>query len=96
MMKSFRCFNLALFLVVSHWTEWSRGMQCYQGSGQSKELLYTCECGQSEDGLRCKTTEQDRDGKAIYNEGEKDGISVLTTRKFLRVRLQTPFVLLLP
>ena len=76
MMNSFRCVNLALFLLVSQWTERSWGIQCYQES--------------------CKTTEQDRDGKAINVEGEKDSISVLTTRKFLGVRLQTPFVLVLP
>ena len=96
MMNSFWCLNLALFLVVSQWTEWSRGNQCYQESGQSKKLLYTCSCGQSEDGLHCKTTEQDRDGKAIHIEGERDSIGVLTTRKFLEVRLLTPFVLPLP
>ena len=83
-------------MVLSQWTEWSRGNQCYRESGQSKKLLFTCGCRQSEDGLHCKTTEQDKDGKAIHIEGEKDSIGVLTTRKFLGVRLQTPFVLLLP
>ena len=49
MMNGYRFFNIALLLVVCQWIEWSRGIQCYQESGQNKTLMYICCCGQNED-----------------------------------------------